>query len=133
MAGEDIFFISQVHFATETPALVDDEGWWYRVRSVIWIRRCRKCEVRKEQKDFAPQEWSKKQPAICVRCDRGKGVTKSPQGKREAGANGSKSPPIPQRGDPEQPMRTEALSEKRRLDLKRMRRRKSSGALLCME
>ena len=28
-AGEDIFFIPQVHFATETPALVDDEGWWY--------------------------------------------------------------------------------------------------------
>ena len=36
-AGEDIFFIPQVHFATETPALVDDEGWWYGVRSVIWI------------------------------------------------------------------------------------------------
>jgi len=125
-AGEDIFFIPQVHFTTETPALVDDEGWWYRVRSVIWIRRCRKCEVRKEQKDFAPQEWSKKQPAICVRCDRGKGVTRVSSG-RQAGANGSKSPPIPQRGDPEQPMRTEALSEKR------TRRRKSNGAMLCME
>ncbi len=22
---------------TDTPALVDDEGWWYGVRSVIWI------------------------------------------------------------------------------------------------
>ena len=40
---------------------------------------------------------------------------------------------VPQRDDPEQPMRTEALSEKRRLDLKRMRRRMSNGALLCME
>ena len=84
-AGEDIFFIPQVHFATETPALVDDEGWWYRVRSVIWIRRCRKCGVRKEQKDFTPQEWSKKQPAICVRCDRGKGVTRVSSGKARSG------------------------------------------------
>jgi hypothetical protein len=41
--------------------------------------------------------------------------------------------PIPQRGNPEQPLRTKALSEKRRLDLKRMSRRKSNGALLCME
>ena len=37
---------------------------------------------------------------------------------------------VPQRDDPEQPMRTEALSEKRRLDLKRMRRRKSNRELL---
>ena len=26
-AGEDIFFILQVHFATETPALVYNKGW----------------------------------------------------------------------------------------------------------
>jgi len=94
-AGEDIFFIPQVHFATETPALVDDEGWWYRVRSVIWIRRCRKCEVRKEQKDFAPQEWSKKQPAICVRCDRGKGVTRVSSGKARSGCIRVKKSPNP--------------------------------------
>ena len=74
---------------------MDDEGWWYRVRSVIWIRRCRKCEVRKEQKDFAPQEWSKKQPAICVRCDRGKGVTRVSSGKTRSGCKRVKKSPNP--------------------------------------
>ena len=94
-AGDDIFFIPQVHFATETQALVDDEGWWYRVRSVIWIRRCRKCGFRKEQKDFTPQEWSKKQPAICVRCDRGKGVTRVSSGKARSGCKRVKKSPNP--------------------------------------
>jgi hypothetical protein len=46
-AGADIFFIPEVHFVSETPEL-DDEGWWYQVRSVIWCRECRKCGVRKE-------------------------------------------------------------------------------------
>jgi hypothetical protein len=33
---KDIFFIPEVHFAGEKPILVDDDGWWYQVRSVIW-------------------------------------------------------------------------------------------------
>ena len=46
-AGADIFFIPEIHFAGETPEL-DDEGWWYQVRAVIWCRECRKFRVRKE-------------------------------------------------------------------------------------
>ena len=59
--------IQEVHFARETPEL-DDEGWRYQVRSVIWCRECRECGVRKEQKEFRQSEWNKKQPAICARC-----------------------------------------------------------------
>jgi hypothetical protein len=40
-AGADIFFIPEIHFAGETKEL-DDEGWWYQVRAVIWCRECRK-------------------------------------------------------------------------------------------
>ena len=36
-AGADIFFIPEIHFAGETHEL-DDEGWWYQVRAVIWCR-----------------------------------------------------------------------------------------------
>jgi hypothetical protein len=80
-AGEDIFFIPEVHFATETPELDDDEGWCYRVRSIIWFRECRKCGVCKERGGFTPQEWNKKQPVICARCDTRKGVTRASSGK----------------------------------------------------
>ena len=90
-AGEYIFFIPQVHFVTETPSLVDDEGWWYRVRSVIWIT-VGNVESAK-QKDFTPQEWSKKQPAICVRCDRGKGETRVSSGKARSGCKRVKKSP----------------------------------------
>ena len=45
--GADIFFIPEIHFAGETPEL-DDEGWWYQVRAVIWCREGRKFRVRKE-------------------------------------------------------------------------------------
>ena len=33
---KDVFFIPEVHFAEEKPMLADDDGWWYKVRSVIW-------------------------------------------------------------------------------------------------
>jgi hypothetical protein len=66
-AGADIFFIPEIHFAGETPEL-DDEGWWYQVRAVIWCRECRKCRVRKEQEGFQGNEWNKEQLAICARC-----------------------------------------------------------------
>jgi hypothetical protein len=56
--------------------LADDDGWWYRVRSVIWCRACRKCRVRKEQAGFTLKEWNKKQLATCTGCDRKKGVTR---------------------------------------------------------
>jgi len=75
-AGENIFFIPEVHFAGEKPMLADDDGWWYQVRSVIWCRACRKCRVRKEQGGFMPKEWNKKQLATCTECDRKKGVTR---------------------------------------------------------
>jgi hypothetical protein len=65
--GADIFFIQEIHFAGETPEL-DDEGWWYQVRTVIWCRECRKCRVRKEQEGFQRNEWNKEQLAICARC-----------------------------------------------------------------
>ena len=56
-AGADIFFIPEIHFAGETPEL-DDEGWWYQVRVVIWCRECRKCRVRKEQEGFQRNDWN---------------------------------------------------------------------------
>ncbi len=59
-AGADIFFIPEIHFARETPEL-DDEGWWYHVRAVIWCRECRKCRVPKEQEGFQRNEWNKEQ------------------------------------------------------------------------
>ena len=37
---KDVFFIPEVHFAEEKPMLVDDDGCWYKVRSVIWCRTC---------------------------------------------------------------------------------------------
>jgi hypothetical protein len=69
-AWADIFFIPEIHFAGETPEL-DDEGWWYQVRAVIWCRECRKCRVRKEQEGFQKNEWNKEQLAICARCVNG--------------------------------------------------------------
>ena len=42
-AGADIFFIPEIHFSGETPEL-DDEGWWYQVRLVIWCKECQKCK-----------------------------------------------------------------------------------------
>ncbi len=69
-AGADIFFIPEIHFAGETPEL-DDEGWWYQVRAVIWCRECRKCRFRKEQEGFQRNEWNKEQLAICARCVNG--------------------------------------------------------------
>jgi hypothetical protein len=50
-SGADIFLIPKIHFAGETPEL-DDEGWWYQVRVVIWCREYRKCRVGKEQEGF---------------------------------------------------------------------------------
>jgi hypothetical protein len=75
-AGEDIFFIPEVHFSREKPMLADDDGWWYRVRSVIWCRACRKCRVRKEQGGFMLKEWNKKQLDTRTGCDRKQGVTR---------------------------------------------------------
>jgi hypothetical protein len=75
-AGEDIFFIPEVHFVGEKQMLADDDGWWYQVRSVIWCRACRKCRVRKEQGGFTSKEWIKKQLATCTGCDRKQGVTR---------------------------------------------------------
>ncbi len=69
-AGTDIFFIPEIHFAGETPEL-DDEGWWYQVRAVIWCRESRKCRVRKEQEGFQRNEWNKEQLAICAWCVNG--------------------------------------------------------------
>ena len=66
-AEADIFFIPEIHFAGETPEL-DDDGWWYQVRAVIWCRECRKCRVRKEQEGFQKNEWNKEYLAICSRC-----------------------------------------------------------------
>jgi hypothetical protein len=66
-AGADILFIPEIHFAGEKPEL-DDEGWWYQVRAVIWCRECRKCRVRKEQEGFQKNEWNTEQLAICARC-----------------------------------------------------------------
>jgi hypothetical protein len=66
-ARADIFFIPKVHFARKTLKL-DDEGWWYQVRSVIWCKECQKCGVRKEQEEFKRNEWNKEQLAICIRC-----------------------------------------------------------------
>jgi hypothetical protein len=75
-AGADIFFIPEIHFAGETPEL-DDEGWWYQVRAVIWCRECRKCRVRKEQEGFQRNEWKKEQLAICARCVTGKNAKRA--------------------------------------------------------
>jgi hypothetical protein len=100
-AGADIFFIPEIHFAGETHEL-DDEGWWYQVRAVIWCRECRKC---KEQEGFQRNEWNKEQPAICAsvchwkRCETGfrkydkKSVqtvktTPNPQARRPRAAHG---------------------------------------------
>jgi hypothetical protein len=69
----DIFFIPEIHFAGETPEL-DDEGWWYQVRAIIWCRECGECRVRKEQEEFQRNEWNKEQLAICARCVTGKDV-----------------------------------------------------------
>jgi hypothetical protein len=44
------------------------KGGWYQVRSVICCRECRECGVGKEQKEFKPKEWNKKQPAIYAWC-----------------------------------------------------------------
>ena len=66
-AGTDIFIIPREHFAGETLEQ-RGEGWWYKVRSVIWCRECRRCGVRKESSGFAQKEWNKKQPPMCVQC-----------------------------------------------------------------
>ena len=64
-AGTDIFIIPREHFAEETPEQ-GDEGWWYKVRSVMWWRECRRCVARKESTGFAQKGWNKKQPAPCA-------------------------------------------------------------------
>jgi hypothetical protein len=74
-AEADIFFIPEIHFAGETPEL-DDNGWWYQVRAVIWCRECRKCRVRKEQEGFQKNEWNKEHLAICSRCVIGKDLNR---------------------------------------------------------
>ena len=55
-----------------------------------------------------------------------------PQVGKEKRANGSKTPPIPRRGDPEQPMGKESQPGTQRLNLKRMRRRELNGAHVSM-
>ena len=113
-AGADIFFIPEVHLARETPEL-DDEGWRYQVRSVIWCRECRygrsSGAESVENVEFARSKRSSNKMkgtksslpyAFGVSLERTrKGL---PQVGKEKRANGSKTPPIPRRGDPEQPM-----------------------------
>ena len=107
-AGADILFIPEVHFARQTPEL-DDEEWWYQVRSVIWCRECRECGVRKEQKEFRQSEWNKKQPAICARCVTGEDKERASASRKRKACKRIKTPPIPRRDDPEQPMGKESL------------------------
>jgi hypothetical protein len=62
-----------------------DEPLWTVRQQIQESRRRAVGGVRMEQKNFTPQEWSKKQSAICVRCDRGKGVTRVSSGKARSG------------------------------------------------
>jgi hypothetical protein len=67
--------------------------------------------ARSKRSSNKQNEWNKKQPVICsyafgVSLERTrKGL---PQVGKEKRANGSKTPPIPRRGDPEQPMGKES-------------------------
>ena len=129
-AGEDIFFIPEVHFVGEKQMLADDDGWWYQVRSVIWCRACRKCRVRKEQGGFTSKEWIKKQLATCTGCDRKQGVTRV-SSKETSKVRKRVKHSIPRQEDLEQPRGKEVQPRTSRLDLKMMRWRESNGGHVC--
>jgi hypothetical protein len=57
-AGADIFFIPEIHFTRETPEL-DDEGWWYQVRTSYGAESVKNAEFARSRRGSSEMNGTK--------------------------------------------------------------------------